>query len=108
MPHVQAADLQKEAALRIIQKAGKEGITSADFLKLKGYIKSLEDHKLVPRVQIEIIFSEAKDLKVFLDTAAPEDHNYSGEDPPHNMPPPVTGGESTGDTVLMGDDGGNC
>jgi hypothetical protein len=96
MSHVQAANPQKEAALRIIQKAGKEGITCAEFLKLEGYIKSLEDHKLVPRVQIEIILQKARkgkisaeDLQV-LDTAAPEDHNYSGEDPPRNMPSPVT------------------
>ncbi|KAJ7880769.1 hypothetical protein B0H14DRAFT_2566155 [Mycena olivaceomarginata] len=96
MSHVQATNPQKEAALRIIQKAGKQGITHAEFLELKGYIKSLQDHKLVPRVQIEIILQKArkgkisaKDLQV-LDTAAPEDHNYSGEDPPRNMPSPVT------------------
>ncbi|KAJ7829742.1 hypothetical protein B0H14DRAFT_2593830 [Mycena olivaceomarginata] len=96
MSHVQAANPQKEAALQIIQKAGKEGITRAEFLELEGYIKSLEDHKLVPRVQIEIILQKARkgkisaeDLQV-LDTAAPKDHNYSGEDPPRNMPSPVT------------------
>jgi hypothetical protein len=86
----------QEAALRIIQKARKEGITHAEFLELKGYIKSLEDHKLVPRFQIEIILQKAckgkisaEDLQV-LDTTAPEDNNYSGEDPPRNMPSPVT------------------
>ncbi|KAJ7794847.1 hypothetical protein B0H14DRAFT_3496644 [Mycena olivaceomarginata] len=96
MSHVQAANPQKEAALRIIQKAGKQGITHAEFLELEGCIKILEDHKLVPRVQIEIILQKARkggvsaeDLQV-LDTAAPEDHNYSGEDPPRNMPSPVT------------------
>jgi hypothetical protein len=60
MSHVQAANPQKEAALWIIQKAGKEGITCAEFLKLEGYIKSLEDHKLDPRVQIEIILQKAR------------------------------------------------